>query len=80
MIDERQTEEAATEVNVEAPAEPPPKPPRGFGRLPLEQRREVARRGGKAVQARGSGHRFTTETGRMAGRKSASKGRPEGNA
>ncbi|HVH45000.1 MAG TPA: hypothetical protein VM925_21755 [Labilithrix sp.] len=79
MSDERQTDEMV-EVDANAPTEPPPKPPRGFGRLPLEQRRELSRRGGKAVQACGSGHRWTSETGRAAGRKGR-KGRPqEGNA
>lgn len=43
--------------------------PRGFARLSPEHRRELARRGGKAVQATGKEHRWTREQARAAGRK-----------
>lgn len=44
-------------------------PRRGFASMPPEQRRAIASKGGKAVQAAGLGHRFTSESGREAGRK-----------
>lgn len=34
-----------------------------------EERRELARKGGKASQAKGTGHRFTQDEAREAGRK-----------
>lgn len=46
-----------------------PKARRGFAAMTDEQRRELARRGGKAAQASGKAHRFTSEEAREAGRK-----------
>lgn len=42
---------------------------RGFAAMSEEQRREIARRGGQAAQRKGTGHRFTPEEARSAGRK-----------
>lgn len=44
-------------------------PPRGFARLPIEQRRELASKGGKKVHAMGVGHEWTHEQAIAAGRK-----------
>lgn len=41
---------------------------RGFALLSPEKRKEIATLGGKAAQACGRGHRFTTEEARAAGR------------
>lgn len=43
--------------------------PRGMAALSPKRRREIAAMGGKAVQAQGKGHRFTTKEARTAGRK-----------
>jgi len=40
---------------------------RGFASMLRSQQREIARLGGKAVQAKGTGHRFTTKTAQIAG-------------
>ena len=45
------------------------KPKRGFAALTPEQRRVLASKGGKAVQAQGKAPLFTSESGRRAGRK-----------
>ena len=45
------------------------KPRRGFAALTPEQRRALASKGGKAVQAQGKAPLFTSESGRKAGRK-----------
>jgi len=47
--------------------------PRGLAAMDPERRREIASKGGKATQAKGTGNRFTTETAREAGIKG---GRP----
>lgn len=44
-------------------------PKRGFAALTPERRREVASAGGKAAQASGRGHRFTSEEASAAGAK-----------
>lgn len=44
-------------------------PKRGFAALSPEQRRAVAASGGRAAQASGRGHRFTSEEARVAGAK-----------
>ncbi len=44
--------------------EPPKK--RGFAALPLEERRRIARKGSKAAQQKGTGHRWTSETAQEA--------------
>jgi general stress protein YciG len=41
---------------------------KGFASLGPEKRREIASRGGKAAQARGTGHKWTSETAAIAGR------------
>lgn len=43
--------------------------PRGFAAIEAEKRREIARKGGIAAHAKGTGHRFTSETAREAGMK-----------
>jgi general stress protein YciG len=42
---------------------------RGFAAMSEAQRREIARKGGQAAQRKGTGHRFTSEEARRAGRK-----------
>ncbi len=42
---------------------------RGFGAMDPAKRREIASQGGRAAQATGRAHRFTSEEGRVAGRK-----------
>lgn len=42
---------------------------KGFASLSPERRRELASQGGKAAQATGRTHRYTSETARQAGRK-----------
>lgn len=48
---------------------------RGFAVIDAERRREIARRGGLAVQASGLAHKFTSEEAQAAGRKGG-RGRP----
>jgi hypothetical protein len=45
-----------------------------------ERRREIASMGGKAAQANGKGHRFTSEQAREAGRKGGKAGHRKGTA
>ena len=42
---------------------------RGFASMDPEKRREITSKGGKAAQAGGLAHRFTSETGKIAGKK-----------
>lgn len=42
---------------------------RGFAAMDPEKRREIARRGGKAAQAKGNAHRWTKEEAIAAGKK-----------
>lgn len=42
---------------------------RGFASLTPERRRELASKGGKAAQAKGTGHRWNSKEARLAGRK-----------
>lgn len=42
---------------------------RGFASMDEVQKREIASRGGKAAQKRGTAHKFTPEQAREAGRK-----------
>lgn len=42
---------------------------RGFAAMSQDQRREIARKGGQAAQRKGTGHRFTSEEAKSAGRK-----------
>jgi general stress protein YciG len=49
-----------------------PKPkqrPRGFAAMSPEKQREIASRGGKAAHAAGTAHEFTSDEGRIAGKK-----------
>lgn len=41
---------------------------RGFASMSPDKRREIASKGGKMVQHRGKGYRWTHETGQAAGR------------
>jgi len=41
---------------------------KGFALLTPERRREISRSGGKAAHAAGTGHHFTSETAKIAGR------------
>ena len=45
------------------------KKPRGFSALTPEQRKAISSLGGKAAHAQGVGHKWTSETGRVAGKK-----------
>ena len=42
---------------------------RGFARMPADQQRQAAQRGGRAAHASGTAHEFTSEEARAAGRK-----------
>jgi len=42
---------------------------RGFAAMSPEQRRKIASMGGRASQAKGTGHKFTSEEARAAGAK-----------
>ena len=44
-----------------------------FATMDPAKQREIARRGGRAVQAKGTGHRFTADEAREAGRKGGEK-------
>lgn len=46
-----------------------PKQKRGFGAMSAERQREIASLGGKASHAKGTGHEWTKEAAREAGRK-----------
>lgn len=54
---------------------------RGFAALSVEQRKEIARKGGKACHALGKGHLWTKEQAQIAGRKGGqvTKSRKGGN-
>lgn len=41
----------------------------GFASMTPERRAEIARKGGRAAHAKGTGHQWTSETARAAGRK-----------
>lgn len=45
------------------------KRPRGFAAMDRERVREIASKGGKAVHAAGTGHQFSSDEARVAGRK-----------
>jgi len=51
------------------PAPPRPKQRRGFAAMDPAKQREIASRGGRAAHARGTGHEWTSEDAREAGRK-----------
>ena len=52
-----------------APATPRARRPRGFAAMDPALVKEIASKGGKAAQAAGTGHQFTTDEAREAGRK-----------
>jgi hypothetical protein len=55
---------------------------RGFQRMSAARRREIARAGGRAAQAQGSAHRWTSDEARVAGKKggrAAARSRRGGN-
>lgn len=49
--------------------EPKPKLKKGFAVISPERRREIASLGGKAAQAKGTGHRYNSDEARLAGLK-----------
>lgn len=55
----------------ERPTEPPPaqKKKRGFGAMDPARQRAIASVGGKASHAQGTGHEWSREAARIAGRK-----------
>ena len=46
---------------------------RGFAAMPAEQRREIARKGGRAAHAVGGAHEWNAESARVAGRKGGAR-------
>jgi general stress protein YciG len=46
---------------------------RGFAAMSDKQRREISSRGGKAAHAKGTGHQWTSEEAREAGKKGGAK-------
>jgi uncharacterized protein len=46
-----------------------PKLPRGFAAMDPEERRKLARKGGRAVHRQGKSHEWSREEARVAGRK-----------
>jgi hypothetical protein len=50
-----------------------PKQQKGFAVISSERRKEIASMGGKAAQAKGTAHRFTSETGAAAVKKRSKK-------
>lgn len=64
------TPQAAPTPEVTPPPEAtPPRKPRGFAAMDRATVRELARRGARSSQARGTAHRFTSDEARAAGRK-----------
>ncbi len=50
-------------------AAPRPKARRGFAAMSPEKQREIASKGGRASHTKGTGHEWTSESARAAGRK-----------
>lgn len=50
-----------------------PKMNRGFRQMDPEVHREIARAGGRAAHEKGTAHEYTSETGKIAGRKGGLK-------
>lgn len=46
-----------------------PKGGRGFASMDADRRREIAAKGGRSAQLKGTAHRFTSESARTAGQK-----------
>jgi general stress protein YciG len=57
-----------------------PRKPRGFAALSAERRREIARQGGRASQAKGTAHQFTQEEAVVAGKKGGQIAQSRGTA
>ena len=53
---------------------------RGFAAMDPKKRREIASKGGKAAQTRGTGHRFDHEEAVTAGRKGGKAAQAKGTA
>lgn len=69
----------ATATKPEPPAAPnasdaPPKKPRGFAAMSVEERRALARKGGKRVHELGRAHVFDSDTASAAGRVAHARG------
>ena len=62
-----------------APAAPRKKQRRGFAAMSIEKQREIASKGGRASHEKGTGHEWSAESARAAGRKGglASRGTPK---
>jgi hypothetical protein len=67
---------AAAEVRSPAtePTTTPPKKPRGFAAMSVEERRVLARKGGKRVHELGRAHVFDSDTASAAGRVAHARG------
>lgn len=50
---------------------------RGFGSMDPEKQRQIASMGGKAAQAKGTGHHWTVEEAKKAGAKGGGTKRPK---
>ena len=50
-------------------AAPRPKARRGFAAMSAEKQREIASKGGRASHSKGTGHEWSSEAARVAGRK-----------
>lgn len=50
-----------------------PKRPRGLAAMSPERRREIASKGGRASQARGTAHQWTAEEASAAGKKGSAR-------
>lgn len=59
----------AAREEVAAPSPPPKKQRRGFAAMSAEKQREIASKGGRASHEKGTGHEWTVESARAAGRK-----------
>jgi general stress protein YciG len=58
-----------TDENQDTTINPPAPRKRGFAGMDRALVSEIARKGGKAAQAKGTAHRFTSEEARAAGKK-----------
>lgn len=57
------------DVSTETMIEPIERPKRGFAALTKTQIAEIAARGGRAAHARGTAHKFNSESGKLAASK-----------
>jgi general stress protein YciG len=63
--DEKADEQAGSKPDSEP--KPKPKRPRGFAAMSPEKQHEIASKGGRNAQAKGTAHKFTQEEAREAG-------------